>query len=302
MTYSHERDFAGYGAAPPDPRWPGGARLALNFVVNIEEGAEYSILDGDAHGETILSDLAPAAPVPGLRDRLIESLYEYGSRVGVWRVLRVFEARGIAPTIYAVGLALARNPALGERIAELGCDLVGHGWRWIDYAGMPERQERAEIAQTVTTIERVTGKRPLGWYTGRPSLNTRCLVAAHGGFLYDCDDHNDDLPYWVKVGTQDHLIVPHSLDNNDSRFSRAQGFNLASDFFTYLKDGFDWLYREGQAAPKMMTVSLHPRLIGRPGRIGGLANFLDYVQTRDKVWIAGRGEIARHWKQVHPPA
>ncbi len=297
-----DRDFIGYGAAPPDPRWPGGARVALSFVVNLEEGAETSILDGDPHGETILSDLAVAPAVPGRRDRLIESLYEYGSRVGIWRVLDLFQARGVAPTIYAVGLALARNPAVGEKIAVMNCDLAGHGWRWIDYADMPEDEERADIARTVETIERLAGKRPLGWYTGRPSLNTRRLLIEHGGFLYDCDDHNDDLPFWVRHGGHNHLVVPHSLDNNDSRFSRAQGFNLAGDFFTYMKDGFDWLYEEGAVTPRLMTVSLHPRLIGHPGRIGGLARFLDYVLEHDKVWIAGRSEIARHWRKVHPPS
>jgi len=297
-----ERDFIGYGATPPNPQWPGGACLALSFVVNVEEGAEYSILDGDPHGETILSDLAVAPPVPGHRDRLIESLYEYGSRVGIWRVLDLFQSRGVVPTIYAVGLSLARNPALGEKIAAMGCGLAGHGWRWVDYAGMPEEDERAHIGLTVEAIERLTGKPPQGWYTGRPSLNTRRLLIEHGGFLYDSDDHNDDLPFWTQHDGHDHLVIPHSLDNNDSRFSRGQGFNLAGDFFTYLKDGFDWLYEEGASIPRLMTVSLHPRLIGRPGRIGGLARFLEYVLAQDKVWIAGRAEIAKHWRKIHPPS
>lgn len=300
MVENGDRDLIGYGAVPPQARWPGGARLALNVVVNYEEGAEYSLLDGDAHGESILSDLAPAPPVSGRRDLLNESAYEYGSRVGIWRILRTLAERDVVPTVYAVGLALARNPAVGEAIGAAGCDVVGHGWRWIDYHGMAANAERRHIAWTVETIERLTGSRPLGWYTGRPSANTRRLVVEHGGFLYDGDAYNDDLPYWVQVAGKRHLIVPHTLDHNDSRFARGQGLETADQFFTYVKDAFDCLYAEGADQPRLMTVAVHARLISRPGRIGGLARFLDYVLTHDKVWIARRADIARHWHQHHP--
>jgi len=294
-----KRDHVGYGADPPDPKWPGGARLALNLVVNYEEGAEYGPLEGDGFAESILSEVAPSPPLPGLRNRTIESLYEYGSRVGIWRLLRLFKERGIAPTLYLVGRALELNPAVGEAVAEAGCDTVGHGWRWIDYLEMGEAEERAHIARTVETIERLTGARPLGWYTGRPSPNTRRLVVEHGGFLFDSDDYNDDLPYWVDVGGRDHLVIPHSFDNNDSRFARGSGLETADQLFAYLRDGFDWLYAEGAERPAMMTVSMHCRLIGRPGRIAGLARFLDHVLAHDRVWICQRTEIARHWHATH---
>ena len=294
-----KRDHVGYGADPPDPKWPGRARLALNLVVNYEEGAEYGPLEGDGFAESILSEVAPSPPLPGLRNRNIESLYEYGSRVGIWRVLRLFKERGIAPTMYLVGRALELNPAVGEAVAEAGCDTVCHGWRWIDYLEISETEEREHIARTVETIERLTGARPLGWYTGRPSPNTRRLVVEHGGFLFDSDDYNDDLPYWVDVGGRHHLVVPHSFDNNDSRFARGSGLETADQLFAYLRDCFDWLYAEGAERPAMMTVSMHCRLIGRPGRIAGLARFLDHVLAHDRVWICQRTEIARHWHATH---
>ena len=300
MDYVPRRDLVGYGPVPPDPRWPNRARVALNFVVNYEEGAEYSILEGDGRAETLLSDVPPSKARPGLRDRNMESLYEYGSRVGIWRILKLFAEREISPTVYVVGRALELNPRVGEWIAESGCDAVCHGWRWIDYQLMDPQVEREHIASTVNAIERHTGSRPLGWYTGRPSLNTRRLVVEHGGFLFDSDDYNDELPYWVDVGGRDHLVIPHSFDTNDSRFARGSGLETAEQFFAYLKDGFDWLYLEGATQPRMMTVSLHCRLIGRPARIAGLARFIDHVLARDHVWICQRTEIARHWHRVHP--
>lgn len=302
MAYQPGRDLVGYGASRPDPRWPGRARVAVNFVLNYEEGAERSPLEGDAESETILSEQNPGPPVPGRRDRNMESLYEFGSRVGFWRVLRLFRERGVPLTIYAVGRALELNPAAGEAIAAAGCDVVCHGWRWIDYQAMPVEQEREHIARTVETIERLTGSRPLGWYTGRPSLETRRLVVEHGGFLFDSDDYNDELPYWVAVEGRRHLVVPHSFDTNDSRFARGSGLETAGQFGTYLQDSFDWLYDEGAERPGMMTVSLHARLIGRPGRMAGLAGFIDHLLGRDRVWLCRRTEIARHWHALHSPA
>ena len=295
-----ERDLIGYGAEPPHPRWPGNARIAVNFVVNYEEGAEYSLLNGDNRPETILSEVGAAPPVLGLRDLNMESLYEYGARAGVWRTLRAFQERGVIPTCYAVGLALEHNPRVAEAIAATGCDVVAHGWRWIDYGEIEEAVERDHIRRCVEVIARMTGRRPVGWYTGRPSLNTRRLVVEEGGFLYDGDAYADDLPYWVTVGKRAHLIVPHSFDNNDSRMARNQDLSTGEMFFQYLKDAFDALYAEGADAPKMMTISTHCRLIGRPGRIGGLTRFLDYVLKHDRVWLCRREEIARHWRQHFP--
>jgi allantoinase len=297
-----QRDLLGYGAEPPQPRWPGDARIALNFVVNYEEGAEYSLLNGDDRPETILSEVAAAPPVLGQRDLNMESMYEYGARAGVWRVLRAFQERGVIPTVYAVGQALQRNPRVAAAFAAAGCDVVAHGWRWIDYAAIDEAQEREHIRQCVELIAAMTGRRPIGWYTGRPSLNTRRLVVEEGGFLYDGDAYADDLPYWITVGQRAHLVVPHSFDNNDSRMARNQDLPTPDLFFQYLRGAFDALYAEGAAAPKMMTVSLHCRLIGRPGRIGGLTRFLDYVLTHDRVWLCRREEIARHWRRLFPQA
>lgn len=294
------RDLTGYGAEPPHPRWPGNARIALNFVVNYEEGAEYALLNGDDRPETILSEVGAGPAVKGLRDLNMESMYEYGARAGVWRTLRAFQDRQVVPTVYAVGLALERNPRVAEAVAETGCDVVAHGWRWIDYAEIDEATERDHIQRCVDTIRRMTGRRPVGWYTGRPSLNTRRLVVEEGGFLYDGDAYADDIPYWVTVGKRPHLIVPHSFDHNDSRMARNQDLNTAAMLFDYLKDAFDTLYAEGETAPKMMTVSTHCRLIGRPGRIAGLTRFIDYVRKHDRVWICRREEIARHWRRQFP--
>ena len=298
MNTGPERDFIGYGPNPPDPKWPGGARLALNIILNYEEGAEYSVLDGDAHSEAMLSEVA-AQPYPGERNLNVESSYEYGSRAGVWRILRVFEERQHPLTIYGVGVALERNPAVAEKTARMGCDYVGHGWRWIDYRNMPEAEERDHIARCVEAIERLTGKRPLGWFTGRPSLNTRRLVVEEGGFLYDCDASNDDLPYWVDVDGKRHLVICHTFDTNDGRFTRGQGFVKADDWFTYMRDAFDWLYREGEISPKLLTVAMHCRMIGRPGRTSALTRFLDHVTAHPDVWLCRREDIAQHWYEHH---
>ncbi len=297
--YVPTRRLVGYGAERPEAGWPGGARVAVNFVVNYEEGAEYSPQEGDAHAESILTEVAPSPPVPGARDRNVESLYEYGSAVGIWRLIKAFRTRGVTPTFYVVGRALEVNPAVGAAMASLGGDFVGHGWRWIDYRFMDEETERLHMARTAETIERLTGSAPQGWYTGRPSLNTRRL-AVEQGFAFDSDDYNDDLPYWVEVAGKAHLVIPHSFDNNDSRFSRGSGLETAEQFFSYLRDGFDWLIEEGTSS--MMTVSLHCRLIGRPGRMAGLARFIDHVKASDGAWIATRSEIAAHWRRHHPPS
>jgi peptidoglycan/xylan/chitin deacetylase (PgdA/CDA1 family) len=299
MTYQPHRDFIGYGQNPPRVKWPNDAKVALNFVINYEEGAEYSIGEGDGRSETILSDVAPSAPIAGRRDRNMESLYEYGSRVGIWRLARLFSERGITPTFYVVGRALELNPEVGKAIASLGSDIVCHGWRWIDYAELGEDEERRHIAQTVETIRSITGIEPTGWYTGRPSLNTRRLVVEHGGFLFDSDDYNDDLPYTVTVSGNRHLVVPHSFDCNDSRFSRGAGIETGDQLYQYLSDAMEWLIAEGQQIPRMMTVSLHCRLSARPGRIGAIARFLDLARSNSDVWICRRTDLARHWlKQV----
>lgn len=295
MPYTPERDFVGYGRNPPTAAWPGGAKLALNIVVNYEEGAEYSIAEGDGVSEAILSDLAVSPAVPGLRNRNMESLYEFGSRVGVWRLLSLFKAKAVVPTFYVVGRALELNPGVGEAIAELGSDIVCHGWRWIDYGPLSADEERRHIAMTVEAVKRISGVTPRGWYTGRPSLNTRRLVVEHGGFLFDCDDYNDDLPYFVDVDSKRHLVIPHSFDNNDSRFSRGSGLETGAQFYDYVGDAVDWLLTEAGTTPRMMTVSLHCRLAARPGRMMGLARFLDKVTGNPDIWICRRTDLAEHW-------
>jgi len=300
MAQGPGRDLIGYGTHSPQPDWPGGARLALNIVVNYEEGAENCLLNGDAGPETLLSDLSGLESVPGTRILNIESVYEYGSRVGFWRVLGVLRERALPFTINAVGLALERSPTAAAAIAEADCDVQAHGWRWIDYQYMGEAEERRHIGLCVEAIARLTGERPLGWYSGRPSLNTRRLVVEEGGFLYDSDAYNDELPYWTRDFGRPHLVLPYCLDTNDSRFTRAQGFDLAEQFFVYLRDTFDCLYAEGAEQPKMMTVGLHGRLVGRPGRIAGLSRFLDHAMAHERVWICKRNDIARHWIERHP--
>ena len=296
----YPRDLVGYGANPPHPEWPNGARLALQIVLNYEEGSENSILHGDAASETFLSEIIGAEAFAGVRHKSMESLYEYGSRAGLWRLLRMFRERDIKLTVFGVAMALQRNPAAVHAILEDGHEIAGHGWRWINYQFVDEETERAHVKLAVDTLTALTGSPPLGWYTGRDSPNTRRLVVEHGGFLYDADSYADDLPYWELVNDKPHLIVPYTLDTNDMRFATNQGFNTGEQFFTYLKDAFDLLYREGEAAPKMMSVGLHCRIIGKPGRAASLQRFLDYVQQHDDVWICRRVEIARHWHEKHP--
>jgi allantoinase len=301
VSEPYPRDFVGYGAHPPDPQWPGEARLALSFVLNYEEGGERSVLDGDAHAETFLSEMFDPAPFPD-RHLSMESLYEYGSRAGVWRLLRLFAERELPLTVFGVGRALERNPAVAQAFADAGHEIACHGLRWLPYQEVPEAVERAHLAEAVEIFRRIYGAAPRGWYTGRDSPATRRLVVEHGGFLYDSDSYCDDLPYWVKVGETDHLVVPYTLDTNDMRFASPAGFSSGTDFFDYLRDAFDTLYTEGATAPKMLSIGLHCRLAGRPGRTASLARFLDHVRAHDRVWIARRVDIAEHWKRVHPPS
>jgi len=292
----------GYGASPPDPRWPGGARLALQVVMNYEEGSEYSIPDGDGYSETYLTEVPGATLGPGTRDLIVESIYEYGSRAGFWRLMRLFADRNLAITVFGAALALERNPDAARAIRDAGYEVCSHGWRWIGFQTMGEAEEREQMARAVASIERTIGERPYGWYCRyAPSENTRRLVVEEGGFLYDSDAYNDDLPYWVKVGAKDHLVVPYTLDVNDMKFSVAPGFSAPSGYFEYMKDSFDVLYREGRTHPKMMSIGLHTRLAGRPGRAAALERFLDYVLEHDDVWICRRVDIARHWIANHPP-
>ncbi len=301
MTKPYPRDLVGYGANPPHPKWPNDARLALQIVMNYEEGSEYSIPDGDNRSETYLWEVPGASMEPGMRDLIVESVYEYGSRVGFWRLMRLFAERDIPITVFGAALALERNPEAADAIAQAGYDICCHGWRWIGFHTMSEVEEREQMRWAIESLKRLTGERPLGWYCRyAPSVNTRRLVIEEGGFLYDSDAYNDDLPYWVEVEGKPHLVIPYTLDNNDMKFSVSPGFNSGDDFFTYLKDAFDILYQEGETAPKMMSVGLHARLAGRPGRTAALARFLDYVQKHDKVWICRRLDIARHWIEHHP--
>ncbi|MBI2469231.1 MAG: allantoinase PuuE [Candidatus Rokubacteria bacterium] len=300
MTQPYPRDLVGYGANPPDPKWPGGARLALQIVLNYEEGGESAVIHGDTASEVFLHEVVGTQPVRGGRNLVVESVYEYGSRAGLWRLLRLFAERGITITVYAVAMALERHPEAARAIVEAGHEVASHGWRWIDYQSVPEAEEREHMRLAIEAIRRVTGSRPLGWYTGRVSPNTRRLVVEEGGFLYDADAYNDDLPYWVEVSGKPHLVVPYTLDNNDMKFGTAQGFNTGEDLFAYLRDAFDVLYAEGAERPKMMSVGLHMRLAGRPGRAAALARFLDHVQKHERVWICRRVDIARHWHATHP--
>jgi len=303
----YPRDMAGYGAQPPHARWPGGARLALQIVLNYEEGAEASLLHGDAAAETFLSEIAAAQPFPD-RHMSMESLYEYGSRAGLWRLLRLFRERRLPLTIFGVAMALERNPAAVEAMLRDGHEIASHGWRWISYQQVDERTERDHIARAVDSISRLTGRAPDGWYTGRDSPNTRRLVVEHGGFTYDADSYADDLPYWVEVetraGKKPHLVVPYALDTNDMRFSSGSSFPSGQEYFNYLRDAFDVLYAEGDPrgldSPKMLSIGLHCRIAGRPGRLAALSRFLDHVRSHEDVWIAQRVEIARHWIATHP--
>ena len=298
---NYPRDMIGYGASPPQAQWPGGAHIALQIVLNYEEGGENTVLHGDRASETFLSEIVGAVPFVGRRHMSMESIYEYGSRAGFWRLMRLFEARRIPITVFAVGMALLRNPDAAAAMVRGGHEVASHGWRWIDYSGVDEATEREHLRLAIDAITKMTGDRPLGWYTGRTSERTQRLIVEDGGFLYDADSYADDLPYWVKVEGRDHLVVPYTLDANDMRFATAQGFNSGEQFFTYLRDSFDVLYAEGHRTPKMMSVGLHCRLAGRPGRIGALQRFLDHVEKHDKVWICRRLDIARHWRATQPP-
>lgn len=299
MPEPYSRNMVGYGRNPPDPKWPERARIAVQFVINYEEGGETCILHGDQTSETFLSEIVGAEPLWGLRHMNMESVYEYGSRAGFWRLHRLFTQRGIPVTVYGVAMALERNPEAVAAMVEADWEIASHGLRWIDYKYFGEAQEQEHLQKAIAIHTRVTGSRPLGWYTGRTSFQTRKLVIEEGGFLYDADSYADDLPYWVHDYGKPHLVIPYTLDNNDMRFATAQGFNSGDQFFAYLRDAFDVLYAEGETAPKMMSVGLHCRLVGRPGRAASLARFLDYVQQHEQVWLCRRLDIARHWYEHH---
>jgi putative urate catabolism protein len=302
MTNSYPRDMKGYGRAIPDPQWPGGAYVAVQFVLNYEEGGETNILHGDAASEAFLSEIVGAQPWPGQRHWNMESIYEYGARAGFWRLWRMFTGRKIPLTIYGVATALERSPDQTQAMKEAGWEIASHGLKWIEYKDYSEADERAHLQEAVRLHEKVTGERPLGWYTGRSSVNTTKLVMEEGGFLYSSDSYADDLPYWVRRPQGgSHLIIPYTLDANDMRFATPQGFNTGEQFLTYLRDSFDCLYEEGRlGSPKMMSVGLHCRLIGRPGRALALERFLDHIARHDKVWIPRRIDIARHWHKHFP--
>ena len=294
------RDMVGYGQFPPHPKWPNKARVAVQFVVNYEEGGENCVLEGDAASEAFLSEIVGAQPLPGVRHLNMESIYEFGSRAGVWRILRLFNERTLPFTTFAVGMALEKNPDVALAIKKAGHELASHGYRWIDYQHVPESIEREHIQRAIEAHERILGERPLGFYQGRTGPNTRRLCVEDGGFVYDSDSYADELPYWTQEYNKPHLIVPYTLDANDMRFATPQGFNSGEQFFQYLKDGFDVLYREGADAPKMMSIGLHCRLVGRPSRAAALAKFLDYVSGHEHVWVARRIDIARHWLKHFP--
>ena len=297
---AYPRDLVGYGQRPPPAQWPAGARIAVQFVVNYEEGGENCVLHGDPASEAFLSEIVGAAPWPGQRHPSMESIYEYGSRVGVWRLLDLFARYEIPLTIFGVAMALERNPAVAEAAMAAGHEICSHGYRWIDYRDVPEDVEREHLERAIEIIRSLTGERPLGWYTGRTSERTRALVVEEGGFLYDADDYNDDLPFWTEVNGKSHLVVPYTLDNNDMRFATPQGFNSGDQFYSYLRDAFDVLYAEGEHTPRMMSVGLHCRLVGRPGRLAALARFIEHTRRFDDVWYCRRIDIARHWRAAHP--
>ena len=305
----YPRDLVGYGRNPPHARWPGAARIAVQFVLNHEEGGENSVLHGDAASETFLSEIIGGQAYPA-RHLSMESIYEYGSRAGVWRLLREFERRGLPLTVFGVGMALQRHPELTQAFVDAGHEIANHSWRWVHYQNMPEADEREHIARGTQVIRELTGGQwPLGWYTGRDSPNTKRLVADHGGYEYDSDYYGDDLPFWMPVTRSDgttlqRLVVPYTLDTNDMRFAAPQGFNTGEHFFQYLKDAFDVLYEEGDPAgldrPKMLSIGMHSRLLGRPGRFKSIVRFLDHVASHPQVWVCRRIDIARHWRAEHP--
>lgn len=303
-TSKYPRDMIGYGQHPPHAQWPGQARIAVQFVLNYEEGSERNVLHGDAGSEQFLSEIIGAESYPA-RHMSMDSMYEYGSRVGVWRILREFEQRQLPLTVFGVTMALQRNPDVTQAFIALGHEIACHGSRWLHYQKVPIDTEREHMRIAVAAMRELTGSAPLGWYTGRDSPNTRQLLIEQGGFVYDADYYGDDLPFWTEVALSDgssrsHLIVPYALDSNDMRFASPQGFNTSEHFYQYLKDSFDVLYAEGATAPKMLSVGMHCRLLGRPGRLRALQRFLDYIQSHDKVWVARRIDIANHWISTHP--
>jgi OHCU decarboxylase len=301
MTDDYPRDMIGYGRNVPFADWPGGARVALQFVINYEEGGENNILHGDAASEAFLSEIVGAAPWPGQRHMNMESIYEYGSRAGFWRLYRMFVDRDLPVTVYAVATAMARNKPAVDAMNEAGWEIATHGYKWVDYRDTPKETERQHIAEAIRIHTEVAGTRPLGFYQGRSSINTIPLGCEEGGFLYCADTYADDLPYYIEGPKGPQLIVPYTLDSNDMRFATPQGFNSGEQFYAYLKDAFDLLYAEGETAPKMLSIGLHCRLIGRPGRAAALARFLDYACSHEKVWVATRLDIARHWIAKHAP-
>ena len=296
----YPRDLIGYGANPPDPKWPNDARLALNFVMNYEEGSEYSVQDGDGRSEATLTEIGTYNSGITGRDLAAESMFEYGTRVGFWRVMRAFQTRDMPMTVFGCALALERHPPAAAAIVEAGYDICCHGWRWVNQYDLTEAEEREHIQRAVASLEKTTGERPYGWYCRYgPSVNTRRLLMEEGGFLYDSDAYNDDLPYWVEVDGKPQLVVPYSLSNNDVKFGLGS-FGTSGDFFEYLKDCFDVMYREGETQPRMMSVGLHLRLIGHPARLAGLERFLDYVAGHNAVWVCRRLDVARHWMEHRP--
>ena len=299
---SYPRDMLGYGQYPPNPKWPEKARVAVQFVINYEEGGENCILHGDPASETFLSEIIGAAPFQDARHMSMESIYEYGSRAGFWRLHRLFTRFKLPVTIFGVAMALERNQEAVEAMLEADWEIASHGYRWIDYKNIPEEIEHEHIEKAISIHTSITGSRPLGWYTGRTSSNTQRLIQEEGGFLYDADSYADDLPYWVKTPAgKPHLVVPYTLDTNDMRFASPQGFNSGEQFFNYLRDAFDVLYAEGENYPKMMSIGLHCRLVGRPGRIASLEKFFAHLNSHSDVWICRRIDIAKHWHKNHYP-
>lgn len=301
MDKNYPRDLIGYRGQPPHANWPNKARIAVQFVLNYEEGAENCVLHGDPASEMFLSEIIGAQPFEGRRHLSMESIYEYGSRAGVWRILELFRSREVPLTVFAVAMAMERHPEVIEACLKAGHEIASHGYRWINYDGFSESLEREHMERAIEIHQRVTGQKPAGWYTGRTSEHTRRLVAQYDHFEYDADDYSDDLPFWSRIETQrPHLVVPYTLDTNDMRFATPQGFHTGEQFYQYLKDAFDVLYAEGESSPKMLSIGLHCRLIGRPARFQALQQFLDYALSHEQVWIPRRIDIARHWVTEHP--
>lgn len=300
MDKAYPRDLVGYAGRPPNPSWPGDARIALQFVINYEEGGERCLLHGDGESEAFLSEIVGAQPVANARHMNMESIYEYGSRAGFWRLRQMFTERGIPVTVFGVAMAMERNPQAVDAMLKADWEIASHGYRWIDYQGLPESVEWEHLHKAIDIHTRVTGSRPLGWYLGRCSENTHRLIVEEGGFIYSADTYADDLPYWDTLHGKPQLMIPYALDANDMRFATNQGFNNGDQFYSYLKDSFDTLYKEGETAPKIMSVGLHCRLVGRPGRAAALARFLDYVREHDDVWLCRRIDVANHWMAHHP--